>query len=106
MKLAKRLAIGMIGIALAVPTFSFAGDSGPELYKQKCQMCHGATGEGGPRKLPELGSADVQKKSDADLTAIIEKGTKGQKGMMPAYGSKLSPGQIDVLVKFIRSLKK
>ena len=104
-KLVKTMTLGALTLGLALPTLSFAGDSGPELFKQKCAMCHGETGDG-KGKLPALGSSDVQKKSDGDLKGAIEKGVKGTKGMMPAYGSKLSPDQIDVLVKFVRSLKK
>lgn len=106
MNLAKKAAFGLLALGLAVPSLSFAGDTGPELYKQKCAMCHGPSGEGGARKLTPLGSADVQNKSDADLKNVIEKGTKGPHGTMPPYGSKLSPDQVDNLVKFVRSLKK
>ena len=52
--------------------------------------------------MRDLGSADVQKQSDADLTGIITKG----KGKMPAYDGKLSADQITDLVKYIRTLKK
>jgi mono/diheme cytochrome c family protein len=48
----------------------------------------------------------VQQKSDADFKTAIEKGVKNDKGMMPGYGSKLTPEQIDELVKYVRSLKK
>jgi mono/diheme cytochrome c family protein len=53
-------------------------------------------------KLRDLGSDDVQKQSDADLTAITENG----KGKMPAYKGKLTDDQIKQLVGYIRSLKK
>jgi mono/diheme cytochrome c family protein len=53
-------------------------------------------------KIRDLGSADVQKQSDAELDAIISKG----KGKMPAYDGKLTKEQINELVKHIRTLKK
>jgi mono/diheme cytochrome c family protein len=53
-------------------------------------------------KLKDLGSAEVQKQSDDELTALIAKG----KGKMPAYDGKLSKDQISDVVKFIRTLKK
>jgi len=53
-------------------------------------------------KLKDLGSAEVQKQSDADLTATITKG----KNKMPAYDGKLTKEQIGEVVKFIRTLKK
>ena len=76
-------------------------------YKAKCATCHGPDGKGDTAmgksmKVKDLGSADVQKQSDADLTTIIEKGKKP----MPGYEGKLTKDQIDGLVKYVRSLKK
>jgi len=76
-------------------------------FKVRCAPCHGAKGAGDTKlgqnlRVRDLGSADVQKQSDADLTAIIAKG----KGRMPAYDGKLSKDQINDLVKWIRTLKK
>lgn len=56
---------------------------------------------GKANKLRDLGSADVQKQSDADWTTIIANG----KGKMPAYKT-LTPDQVKDLVVFIRSLAK
>ena len=50
----------------------------------------------------DLGSADIQKMSDADLTGAITNG----KGKMPAYKGKLTDAQISDLVSYIRTLKK
>jgi mono/diheme cytochrome c family protein len=52
--------------------------------------------------MKDLKSEDVQKQSDADLKAVVEKG----KGKMPAFAGKLTPAQIDDVVKYVRSLKK
>jgi cytochrome c6 len=76
-------------------------------YKTKCATCHGPDGKGDTAmgktmKVKDLGSAEVQKQSDADLTTIIEKGKKP----MPGYEGKLTKEQIDGLVKYVRSLKK
>ncbi len=70
-------------------------------------MCHGPDGAGktmmGEKlKIPDLHSADVQKKSDADLKSIIVKG----KDKMPGYETKLTKAQIDCLVGYIRDLAK
>jgi len=53
-------------------------------------------------KLRDLGSADVQKQSDADLNGIITNG----KNKMPAFTGKLTGDQITDVVKYIRTLKK
>jgi mono/diheme cytochrome c family protein len=104
-KLARTMTLGALAFGLAVPTLSFAADSGADLFKQKCAICHGENGAG-KGKIPALSSADIQKQSDADFKNAIEKGTKTDKGMMIAFGGKLSHEQIEGLVKFVRSLKK
>lgn len=76
-------------------------------FKARCAPCHGLKGAGETKlgqhlQVRDLGSADVQKQTDADLTAVIAKG----KGRMPPYAGKLSVSQIADVVKFIRSLKK
>jgi cytochrome c6 len=104
----KRLALLVMSLAmLALPIASIAADEGADLFKSKCAMCHGPDGAGktmmGEKlKIPDLQSADVQKKSDADLKTIITKG----KDKMPGYETKLSKEQIDKLVVYIRDLAK
>ena len=78
---------------------------GAALFKTKCSVCHGADGKGATAvgkadKVRDLGSAEVQKQSDADLSAIITNG----KDKMPAYGKSLKPDQVKDLVAYIRSL--
>jgi mono/diheme cytochrome c family protein len=104
-KLVKMMAAGTLALGLAVPTMTFAADAAADTFKAKCAMCHGENGVG-KGKVPALTSPDVQKKSDDDFKNAIEKGTKTDKGMMPAYGGKLSADEIDALVKYVRSLKK
>ena len=75
-------------------------------YRAKCAMCHGPDGKGETAtgktmKVRDLGSEEVQKMSDADLTDAISKG----KGKMPAYKA-LTPEQVKDLVAYIRSFKK
>lgn len=84
-----------------------AQDAASALYKAKCAACHGADGKGETamgkaNKLRDLGSPEVQKQSDEDLTGIITNG----KNKMPAYGKSLKPEQVKDLVAFIRSLAK
>jgi cytochrome c6 len=95
------LVFGCMGMA------AYAADAGADTYKAKCQMCHGPNGVPSPAmaksmNLKDLGSADVQKQSDADLKTTVEKG----KGKMTGFAGKLSADQIDEVVKYVRSLKK
>jgi len=101
MKLMQRIALFSFVIALALPPIA-AADAAAD-YKAKCAMCHGADGSGkASMGTKDLGSADIQKMSDADLTAAIANG----KGKMPSYKGKLTDAQISDLVKYIRTLKK
>ena len=99
--------------AIAIALLLFFGlpatgqETGESLFKGKCAMCHGPDGAGKTKmgetlKIPDLHSADVQKRSDADLNAVIAKG----KNKMPAYEAKLSKEQIEKLVEYVRDLAK
>jgi len=105
MKTILRASLAVLALALLFSTYTFA--DGAADFKAKCAMCHGANGAGDTvmgknLKLKDLGSAEVQKQSDAELTTAISAG----KGKMPAYKGKLTDAQIGDLVKFIRTLKK
>jgi cytochrome c551 len=81
-----------------------SAQSGADLFKTKCAMCHGPDGKGQTTmgknmKVRDLSSADVQKQSDAQLKDIVLKG----KGKMPAQ--KITDAQAGDVVKFVRSLK-
>ncbi len=101
MRLLQRIALFSFVIALMLPSIATA-QSAADLYKAKCAMCHGADGSGkAAMGTKPLGSADIQKMSDADLTAAITNG----KGKMPAYKGKLTDAQISDMVKYVRTLK-
>ncbi|MBV8052950.1 MAG: cytochrome c [Acidobacteriaceae bacterium] len=105
MKNACRAITGILAIAVVFSTCAMA-QGGADLFKSKCAMCHGPDGKGETAmgktlKLRDLGSAEVQGQSDADLTNIITNG----KGKMPKYDGKLTGDQITDLVKYIRTLK-
>jgi mono/diheme cytochrome c family protein len=99
--------IAALALTMTFSTLSVAADTGADLFKAKCAMCHGLDGKGDTAmgknlKVHDLGSADVQKQTDAELNGIITNG----KGKMPKYDGKLTKEQITELVKFVRSLKK
>ncbi len=99
------LALAISLLAFSMPVWSQG--EGAALFKSKCAGCHSPDGSGsGPAgkamHLRDLGSAEVQKQSDAELTAIIANG----KGTMPGYKGKLTDEQIKQVVSFIRSLAK
>ena len=103
-----RLVIGVVaGLAIGLTSVPAGAQDAAALYKTKCAACHGADGKGETatgktNKIRDLGSAEVQAESDADLTTIINTG----KGKMPAYGKSLKPEQVKDLVAYIRTLAK
>ncbi len=91
-------------VVLATPLFAADGAA---LYKANCNTCHGPTGAGDTpagkmMKAKPLGSAEVQKLTDAEITASVTNG----KGKMPAFGKKLSADDIKALVVYVRTFKK
>ena len=100
----KRIAVLL---TLAALTSTVQADDAAALYKAKCAMCHGANGAGDTPMgkklaLKALGSAEVQKKDDADLVKVIAKGS----GKMPPFASKVTAEQIKQLVVVIRGFAK
>jgi len=98
-------AIAISALTLLISTSLFA--DGAAVYKAKCASCHGPDGAGqtaiGKKlNLRDLGSAEVQKQTDAELHAWTADG----KGKMPAYKGKLTDADITALVSFIRTMKK
>jgi mono/diheme cytochrome c family protein len=92
-------------IFLSVPT-ARAADDAAALFKTNCASCHGPDGSGNTPvgkslKVPDLTSADVQKKSDQELMDVTLKG----KGKMPATKG-ITDAQAKDLVAHIRTLKK
>ena len=98
--------LSVLALTSVFSTWSFA-DSGAATFKTKCVVCHGADGKGetptGKSLLArDLGSAEVQSQSDAELAGIITNG----KGQMPSFEGKLTADQIKDVVKYIRTLKR
>lgn len=93
-------------IAVFVGATAYA-QTGADVYKAKCQMCHAADGSGNTpagkaMKAVSFNSPQVVKKSDADLIAIVKNG----RGKMPAFEGKLTDAQIEAVVAYIRTLQK
>lgn len=82
-------------------------DTGADIYKAKCLMCHSADGlgvtpVGKSLKIVSFKDPSVEKSSNAELVAVIKSG----KNNMPPFVSKLSDAQIRAVVQYIRTLQK
>ena len=74
-------------------------------YARHCESCHGVEGVGGIAevedkkiKVPSLKEGHALKHTDDDFVEQISEGEEE----MPAFKDKLSPDEINALVKFIR----
>ena len=72
------------------------------VYLKNCAKCHGKTAEGRHFGGPALISAKAAAASADDLRKIVADG----KGRMPKLTGKLTPEEIDTLVKQIQTLNK
>jgi cytochrome c oxidase cbb3-type subunit III len=102
----------VLGVGIFLFVFSLALQAGPkpddggDLFKQKCSMCHGPDGKGySALKTPDFTNPKVQASlTDKHIAETIKNGKKGT--AMPAFADKLSDEQIQLLLKYLRSLKK
>ena len=92
-------------VAFLPISVSAAEQKTQDLYKSKCQGCHGADGKA-TTIGKKLGAKDFQdpeaaKASKADWVKITSEG----KGKMPAYKGKLTDEQISELVTYVKEMK-
>jgi cytochrome c6 len=84
---------------LSAGTMSFAQGAGEAMYKAKCAMCHGATGQGETPTGKAMKVAPFAKSPEADMIAITTNG----KGKMPAFKGKLTDAQIKEVNDYVHS---
>ena len=77
------------------------------IYEKDCKRCHGETGQGGPvkqedgskLKVPSLREGRAVRHDDSEFLKQITKGGDG----MPAFDKKLTPEQMNDLIRMIRA---
>ncbi len=96
----------VLGVVLMISVPKAHADDTADLFKSKCQMCHGPDGKGTTVGLNmgahDWHSADVQKMTDAQIIDVITKG----KGKMKGFGDKLTADQIKALAAYVKALGK
>jgi len=92
----------------AAPLFAADTAAGKELYGKKCASCHGVAGEGKETvaktfkvEMKQLGSKEIQGKSDSDFKKIILEGKDKMKGIKD-----IDAKAADDLVAYVRTLAK
>jgi len=76
--------------------------SGMATYREHCAACHGATGAGDGRPLPDLRSAPTSRRHAGELFWLVSRGGPGHG--MPAFEGRLSEAQRWHVINFIRAL--
>src|SRR3954465_5277174 len=89
-----------------IPASTHAADPAAN-FQLRCSGCHGPEGNGNSPAAKNLGlkdlkSADVQKKSDAELGKIIAKGST----KMPGFEKSLGADGVKDQVNYLRQLAK
>lgn len=94
----------MIVVLAASPVVSQDSAAGAEVYKSKCNTCHGpdggGTAVGKSLQAADLRSAQVQSKSDAELIQTISDG----KGNMPGFKGTITDEEIHAVLAHVRTL--
>ncbi len=85
---------------------ALAQNSGADIFKAKCQMCHGPDGTantpaGRAIKAASFKSPALINIPDAELIAAVKNG----KGKMPAFSGKLTDDQIKAAIAYVRTLQ-
>ena len=114
----RRLIVMVAVFSLFLAGHALAADvaAGKRVAKQKCEGCHGATGEGNGVMLQALNvttppvswtdKSAMAAFTDADLAKIITGGgaAVGKPPLMPAFKGQLNDAKIADVIAYIRSL--
>jgi len=98
------LATGLV-FAWLISSASATDPKVSDLYKSKCQSCHGPDGKattiGKKLGAKDFQDPDVASMSEDDLAKVTANG----KNKMPAYKGKLTDAQIKALAKYVKDMK-
>ena len=99
------MVVAMLAASGLIPVF--AQGPGADIYKTKCQMCHGATGladsgAGKAMKVKPVSDPSVKKMTEEQMIEAVRNGM----GKMQPYKDKLTDAQIKDSVGYFRSLTK
>jgi len=96
-------------LTLALSATAYA-EGAQEVWNAKCKSCHGEKGKGDTKmglkeKISDMTTAEWKKSHTPEkIREVIAEGSKGNT-KMKAFKDKLTPEQIDALVKHIQDMK-
>jgi mono/diheme cytochrome c family protein len=101
-----KIRTGIAAIAImAAAAVAVAQGPGADVYKTRCQSCHGATGVPSPAMAKAMGVKPIGEVKSSPEAKMITVTTNGA-GKMPAFKGKLTDAQIKDSVSYFRSLAK
>ena len=106
-------AVFIVITLLAVTLVSSNAQDAKALWDKNCMQCHGKEGKADTKMGQKLNAKDLTDPkvqasfTDAEATKAIKEGVKENgKTTMKAFGDKLTDKEINLLVAYVRSLKK
>jgi cytochrome c5 len=97
-----RFQVTLAAVILLASAVGFA-QSGDATYKAKCQMCHGAAGQGNAAmKVKPATDPSVKAMNQAAMVAAVKNGM----GKMQPFAGKLPDAQISAAVDYFRTFVK
>ncbi len=124
-RLAAALILSAAGLAAArspfraKPALVLQPATGEAVYQQRCEICHGAAGDGSGAAAANMdprprdfrrgwykirSTANGQLPTDADLVRIISEGMPGT--TMPAWGEVLSPEELEAVAGYLKGFSR
>jgi len=100
-----------VAVSLALGGSALADDAPADIWKAKCKGCHGEDGRaktrvGQKENIPDFTTQEWQKhNSDEEIRKVITDGSEENR-KMKAFKDRLTPAEIDSLVKYIRDMGK
>lgn len=97
-KITGALALLCSGAGAAFPGQPASAPDGKAIFETKCARCHGNDGTKGL-----LGARNLQTSQlpDAELLQVVTKGRR----IMPAWGNRLSNGELQQVVQYVKQLR-
>ena len=92
-------------VIIAASSMALAQAPGADVYKTKCQSCHGATGMPSLAMAKAMGVKPISEVKSSPEAKMITVTTNGA-GKMPGFKGKLTDAQIKDSVTFFRSMAK
>ena len=92
--------ISSLAVLALMSGMAFAAEDGAAIFKTKCAMCHGATGEG--KSGPALKGTAL---TAAQITDVLTNGAPGKKAPHGKAVAGITADQAAAVAAFVKTLK-